>query len=73
MKKLINKNELQKHFFDGMSILVGGFMAVGTPETIIDEIVNLDIRDITITGILYLTGTGILATTTTTTKDQTLK
>ena len=38
-----NKNELQKHFFDGMSILVGGFMAVGTPETIIDEIVNLDI------------------------------
>lgn len=48
MKKLINKNELQKHFFDGMSILVGGFMAVGTPETIIDEIVNLDIRDITI-------------------------
>lgn len=48
MKKLINKSELKKYFFDGMSILVGGFMAVGTPETIIDEIVNLDIKDITV-------------------------
>lgn len=48
MKKLIKKEQLKDYFFDGMSIMVGGFMVVGTPEGIIDEIVKLNIRDITI-------------------------
>ncbi len=48
MKKLVTKSTLKDLFFDGMSIAVGGFMAVGTPETIIDEIKELGIKDITI-------------------------
>lgn len=48
MKKLIEKHQLKEYFFDGMSIMVGGFMAVGTPEGVIDEIVKLNIKDITI-------------------------
>jgi len=48
MKKQIQVNDLKNHVFDGMSIMVGGFMAVGTPEILIDEIVRLQIKDITI-------------------------
>ena len=33
--KVVDKEELKKYFFDGMSILVGGFMAQGTPETMV--------------------------------------
>ena len=48
MKKLVDKNKLKDLFFDGMTIAVGGFMAVGTPETIIDIIKEQGIKDITI-------------------------
>ncbi len=33
---------------DGASLMVGGFMAVGTPERVIDEIVRQDKRDLTV-------------------------
>jgi acetate CoA/acetoacetate CoA-transferase alpha subunit len=33
---------------DGMSIMVGGFMAVGTPESLIDELVLSGVNDLTI-------------------------
>ena len=33
---------------DGASLMVGGFMAVGTPERVIDEIVRQNKRDLTI-------------------------
>jgi acetate CoA/acetoacetate CoA-transferase alpha subunit len=33
---------------DGASLMIGGFMAVGTPERIIDEIVRQDKRDLTV-------------------------
>lgn len=48
MKKLIEKSKLKDLFFDGMTIAVGGFMAVGTPEQILDEIKELGIKNITI-------------------------
>ncbi len=48
MKEIIKISDLKNHLFDGMSIMVGGFMAVGTPELLIDEIVRLNIKDITI-------------------------
>ena len=48
MKEIIKITDLKKHLFNGMSIMVGGFMAVGTPELLIDEIVRLNIKDITI-------------------------
>jgi len=48
MKEIIKITDLKNHLFDGISIMVGGFMAVGTPELLIDEIVRLNIKDITI-------------------------
>lgn len=48
MKKLVTTDTLNDLFFDGMTIMVGGFMAVGTPETVIDKIKELGIKDITI-------------------------
>ena len=48
MKQIIKITELKNYLFDGMSIMVGGFMAVGTPELLIDEIVRLNIKNITI-------------------------
>jgi acetate CoA/acetoacetate CoA-transferase alpha subunit len=48
MKEIIKITDLKNHLFDGMSIMVGGFMAIGTPELLIDEIVRLNIKDITI-------------------------
>ncbi len=48
MKEIIKLSELKNHLFDGMSIMVGGFMAVGTPELLVDEIVRLNIKDLTI-------------------------
>jgi acetate CoA/acetoacetate CoA-transferase alpha subunit len=35
---------------DGGSLMIGGFMAVGTPERIIDEIVRQKKRDLTVIG-----------------------
>jgi acetate CoA/acetoacetate CoA-transferase alpha subunit len=35
---------------DGASLMVGGFMAVGTPERLIDEIVRQKKRDLTVIG-----------------------
>ena len=48
MKKQIKLNELRNHIFDGMSIMVGGFMVVGTPEFLIDELVEIGVKDLTI-------------------------
>jgi acetate CoA/acetoacetate CoA-transferase alpha subunit len=33
---------------DGASLMIGGFMAVGTPERLIDEIVRQNKRDLTV-------------------------
>ena len=48
MKKFIDLSNLKDYVFDGMSIMVGGFMVVGTPEFIIDELVNIGVKDLTI-------------------------
>jgi len=48
MNKLIKLEQLKDFVFDGMSIMVGGFMAVGTPELLIDELVKINVRDLTI-------------------------
>ena len=48
MKEFIKIEQLKDHVFDGMSIMVGGFMAVGTPEELIDELVKINVKDLTI-------------------------
>jgi acetate CoA/acetoacetate CoA-transferase alpha subunit len=42
--------ELRPHFHDGMSILYGGFMAVGTPIGIVREILDSGVKDLTLIG-----------------------
>ena len=48
MKEILELNQLKDHVFDGMSIMVGGFMGVGTPEFLIDELVSLGTKNLTI-------------------------
>ncbi|HZF76600.1 MAG TPA: 3-oxoacid CoA-transferase subunit A [Acetobacteraceae bacterium] len=48
MKKVAKVAEVVGMIPDGASIMVGGFMAVGTPTRLIDEIVRQGRRDLTI-------------------------
>ncbi len=48
MTKVKSIDEVIEHIKDGMTIMIGGFMGVGTPEIFIDEIVKRDIKNLTI-------------------------
>ena len=48
--KRISYAELRPHLRDGMSILFGGFMGVGTPDGIVSEILDAGITNLTIIG-----------------------
>lgn len=48
MSKLISLSEIRPHFFDGMTLMSGGFMGCGAPELIIKEILDANIKDITL-------------------------
>ncbi len=47
-QKLITTEAFVAKMTDGASIMVGGFMNIGTPLGIIDEIVKSDLKDLTI-------------------------
>jgi len=48
MNKVKSIDEVMEYIKDGMTIMIGGFMGVWTPEIFIDEIVKSGIRDLTI-------------------------
>jgi acetate CoA/acetoacetate CoA-transferase alpha subunit len=48
MAKVITSDEAAALVNNGDTILVGGFMAIGTPETIIDALVRKNIQDLTL-------------------------
>ena len=48
MKNIINGDKFKASLKDGMSIMVGGFLTNGTPEGLIDLIVEANIQDLTI-------------------------
>lgn len=48
--KRISFADLRPRLKDGMSILFGGFMAAGTPDGIVREILNSGVKDLTIIG-----------------------
>lgn len=50
MKKLLDKTELAELVRDQMTIAIGGFLAVGTPEGLVDQLINNNITDLTIIG-----------------------
>ncbi len=61
--KQISFTELRPRFKDGMSILFGGFMGVGTPDGIVDEILDSGVKDLTVIGndtATATTGIGVL-------------
>jgi acetate CoA/acetoacetate CoA-transferase alpha subunit len=47
-KEVLSPSQAVSHIKSGMTVMVGGFMAVGTPEKIIDALVETDITDLTI-------------------------
>lgn len=48
MKKSANSEQLRPLFRDGMTIMIGGFMATGAPESLIDLLNEWDIKNITL-------------------------
>jgi acetate CoA/acetoacetate CoA-transferase alpha subunit len=61
--KRISYADLRPHFHDGMSIMFGGFMGVGTPDGIVRKILDSGIKELTIIGndtAFVDTGIGVL-------------
>ena len=50
MNKVVRSEDLKSIFRDGMSIMIGGFLDCGTPDSLIDMLIDLDIKDLTIIG-----------------------
>ena len=48
MKKVVTFDAIKDYFFDGMTLMSGGFMGCGTPEGLVDLILELGIKDITL-------------------------
>jgi acetate CoA/acetoacetate CoA-transferase alpha subunit len=46
--KLITRRELPSRFEDGMRVMVGGFMAVGTPSSLVEALLDSGARDLTL-------------------------
>jgi acetate CoA/acetoacetate CoA-transferase alpha subunit len=50
MNKIIDIKDVQQYFKDGMTILYGGFMGVGTPAGLVAELLEHGARGLTIVG-----------------------
>lgn len=48
MNKIRTVEEIMDYIKDGMTIMIGGFMGVGTPEQIIDAMVKKGVKDLTV-------------------------
>jgi acetate CoA/acetoacetate CoA-transferase alpha subunit len=48
MRKVVTFEELKPLFKDGMTLMIGGFLANGTPEKLIDFLIELNVKDLTI-------------------------
>ncbi|SCZ78595.1 CoA transferase subunit A [Acidaminobacter hydrogenoformans] len=50
MNKVVELQNAISSIRDGMTILYGGFMGVGTPEILVDALVEKGVRDLTVIG-----------------------
>lgn len=50
MKKLITMEEAVAKVQDGMTVMVGGFLGCGSPDKIIDALVESGVKDLTLIG-----------------------
>ncbi len=48
MKKAATTGQIESLLHDGMTIMIGGFMATGAPERLIDLLITKDIKNITL-------------------------
>ena len=48
IKTVLSPSQAAAKIKDGMSLMVGGFMTIGSPEKIIDAIVESGVKDLTI-------------------------
>ena len=48
--KIVSMDEALAHVKDGMTVMIGGFIGVGTPEKIIDGLIAKGVKDLTIIG-----------------------
>ena len=46
--KLVSMEEAVPHVKDGMTVFIGGFLGVGTPEKIIDALIAKGVKDLTV-------------------------
>ncbi|MGF6906539.1 CoA transferase subunit A [Fusobacterium sp. PH5-44] len=49
-KKIVTMEEALSHVKDGMTVFIGGFLGVGTPEKIIDALVVKGVKNLTVVG-----------------------
>jgi acetate CoA/acetoacetate CoA-transferase alpha subunit len=50
MAKIIEKAEVMNHMTDNMSVMIGGFLACGTPEGLVDLLIEKGVKDLTVIG-----------------------
>lgn len=50
MAKIVGKSEVMNLLTDDLSIMIGGFLAVGTPEKLVDLLVAKEVKNLTIIG-----------------------
>lgn len=48
MNKMISMEEVSTLFTDGMTIMAGGFMGVGTPQELVSAMLEANVKDITL-------------------------
>lgn len=48
MSKFISVNEATEHIKDGATLMVGGFLGVGTPHKIVNALVDKGVKDLTL-------------------------
>lgn len=48
MNKIVNVEEVKSLFKDGMTIMIGGFLGCGTPNKLVDALVESNVKDLTI-------------------------
>jgi len=48
MNKIIKPEQVKELFKDGMTVMIGGFLACGTPEKLIDLLIEKNVKDLTI-------------------------
>lgn len=48
MSKIATRQDAMKHFSSGQVIMIGGFLGVGTPEGLVDGLVEKNVQDLTV-------------------------